>query len=88
MDVGREFLRVFDSSAPDKAAIAKEQPGGFAQATTDHVANFLECVRTRKEPVAPIEKGFHAALILQLANMSIRQGKKIRWNASTLQAEG
>jgi predicted dehydrogenase len=85
MDVGREFLRVYDSAAPDKAAISKEQPGGFAQATTDHVANFLECVRTRKEPAAPIEKGFHAALILQLANMSIKQGRRIGWDVERLQ---
>ena len=88
MDIGREFLRVYDSAEPAKTAIAKEQPGGFAQATTDHVANFLECVRTRKEPAAPMEKGFHAALILQLANMSIEQGKKIRWDAERLEVVG
>ena len=85
MDIGREFLRVYDSAEPAKTALAKEQPGGFAQATTDHVANFLECVRTRQEPAAPMEKGFHAALILQLANMSIEQDRKIRWDSDTLQ---
>ncbi|MCB1021684.1 MAG: Gfo/Idh/MocA family oxidoreductase [Acidobacteria bacterium] len=88
MDIGREFLRVYPSASPAAPSIAKEQPGGFTQATTDHVANFLECVRTRKEPAAPIEKGFHAALILQLANLSLEQGKKILWNADRLEVEG
>ncbi len=46
--------------------------------------NFLECVRTRGVPNAPIEKGFQAALILQLANISIREGRKVDWNAATL----
>ncbi len=88
MDIGREFLRIYDSAEPAKTAYAKEQPGGFAQATTDHVANFLECVRTRREPAAPMEQGFHAALILQLANMSIEQGKKIHWDAERLEVAG
>lgn len=86
MDIGREFLRIYDRDAPQTAAVAKEQPGGFAQATIDHVANFLDCVRTRKTPNAPMEKGFQAALILQLANLSIEQGRKIRWDAEKLEA--
>ncbi len=84
MDIGREFLRVYDRESPDRASFAKEQPGGFNQATIDHVMNFLECVRTRNAPNAPIEKGFQAALILQLANISIREGRKVGWNAATL----
>ena len=86
MDIGREFLRVYDREAPEATSFAKEQPGGFAQATIDHVANFLHCVRTREEPRATMEKGFQAALIVQLANLSIREGRKIRWNAETLTA--
>ena len=84
MDIGREFLRIYDHDAPEKASFAKEQPGGFAQATIDHVRNFLHCVRTRETPRATMEKGFQAALIVQLANISIREGRKVGWNADTL----
>ncbi len=84
MDVGREFLRIYDAAEPAKVAYSKEQPGGFGQATTAHVANFLECVRTRATPAAPIEKGFQAALVLQLANLALKNGRKMRWDASTL----
>lgn len=87
MDIGRESLRIYDAADPAVAALNKEVPGGFSQATVDHVENFLECVRTRETPTAPIEKGFQAALILQLANRSIEAGRKIRWNAETLEAE-
>jgi len=87
MDIGRESLRIYDAADPAVAALNKEVPGGFSQATVDHVENFLECVRTRATPTAPIEKGFQAALILQLANRSIEAGRKIRWNAETLEAE-
>lgn len=84
MDIGREFLRIYDRESPNQASFAKEQPGGFSQATINHVMNFLECIRTRNAPNAPIEKGFHAALIMQLANISIREGRKVGWDAATL----
>ena len=84
MDIGREFLRVYSRDAPETASFANEQPGGFAQATIDHVMNFLDCVRTRKAPRAPMEKGFQAALIVQLANISIREGRTVGWDAKTL----
>ena len=86
MDIGREFLRVFDRDAPETASLEKEQPGGFAAATVDHVMNFLHCVRTRETPRATIEKGFQAALIVQLANISMREGRKVGWDASALAA--
>lgn len=87
MDVGRESLRIYDAAKPSVAAIDKEEIGGFSQATADHVENFLECVRTRATPAAPIEKGFQAALVLQLANRSIQAGRKVRWNAETLESD-
>ncbi len=86
MDLGREFLRIYDAAEPSQTAYAKEQPGGFGQATSDHVANFLECVRSRATPAAPIEKGFQAALILQLANLALADGRRMRWDQTTLSA--
>ncbi len=84
MDIGREFLRIHDRDAPETASFAKEQPGGFAQATIDHVMNFLHCVRTRETPRATVEQGFQAALIVQLANISIREARKVGWDAEGL----
>ena len=84
LDIGREFLRVFPRDAPETPQFAKEQPGGFAQATIDHVMNFLHCVRTRDTPRGTIEKGFQAALIVQLANISLAEGRKVHWDAEAL----
>jgi len=87
MDLGREFLRVFPRTGPETAAVNQEQPGGFGQATIDHVKNFLECVRTRATPLAPVETGFQSALVLQMANLSVRQGRKVRWNRDEMRVE-
>ena len=40
--------------------------------TNDHVQNFLDCVRSRKEPNAPIEVGVSAARAGHIANFAMR----------------
>jgi predicted dehydrogenase len=83
MDVGREELRVYLQSAEDTPAIATKSERGFGFATDLHVQNFLECMRTRKRPTAPIALGFQAAVVPQMANISLRQGRRVQWNSKT-----
>jgi predicted dehydrogenase len=86
MDVGREFLSVYKQAEPETPAITDS--GNFDLATDAHIQNFLECVRTRKQPNATIEKGFQAALVIQMANLSLETGRRIKWNARALKIEG
>ena len=85
MDVGREFVSVYTQSRPESPE--STITGSFSEATNAHVENFLNCVRTRTPPNAPVEKGFQAVLVTLLANQSLRQGRRIRWNARTRQVE-
>ena len=41
--------------------------------------NFIECVKTRQTPVAPIDDAVRADLISHLADITIRAGCKITW---------
>lgn len=81
MDIGREDCKVYMQGAEDVAAIAKTSELGFGHATDLHVANFLECVRTRETPTAPMRVAFPAALVVQMANLSMKHGRRVRWNA-------
>ena len=87
MDIGREELKVFLKGAEDVAAIEKKSPNGFGWATDLHVQNFLECVRTRKTPTAPMRLAFQAALVVQMANLSLKQGRRVRWNQAAGRVE-
>jgi predicted dehydrogenase len=87
MDIGREDLKVFLKGAEDDPAITKHSPKGFGYATDLHVQNFLECVRTRQTPTAPMHVAFQAALVVQMANMSLKQGRRMRWNAAARKVE-
>jgi hypothetical protein len=87
MDIGREECRVYLEGAEDKAAAERKSAKGFGYATELHVQNFLECVRTRKRPTAPMVLGFQAALVVQLANISLKTGRRAKWNAAAGKVE-
>ena len=53
----------------------------------DHVQNFLECVRTRQTPTAPMKLAFQAALVVQMANLSLKQGRRLKWNRALNKVE-
>ena len=52
-----------------------------------HIQNFLDCVRSRKTPTAPMRLAFQAALVVQMANLSLKQGRRVRWNPTTGRVE-
>jgi predicted dehydrogenase len=58
----------------------KDAPSGDTQAHLDHVLNFLECVRTRKAPIANIESHYHSVVSCHLANVSLQVHRKIFWD--------
>ncbi|MDR0393653.1 MAG: Gfo/Idh/MocA family oxidoreductase [Tannerella sp.] len=42
-----------------------------------HHRNFIDCIRSRKTPNAPIEQGVLSAAMINLANLSYRSGKRL-----------
>jgi len=56
-------------------------------ATTLHVKNFLECVKSREQPVSEPEVGFYATLPCVLAIRAMREGRAIGWETSTMKAK-
>lgn len=67
--------RVFpDPGERGKPARPASQDVKGSVPTEPHVENFLECVRTRKEPNAPVEVGHHAVMGPHLANIALRRG--------------
>jgi predicted dehydrogenase len=81
MDIGREDLKVYLKGAEGEPAITAKSEKGFGWATDLHVQNFLECVRTRNKPAAPMKLAFQAALVVQMANLSLKQEHRVKWSA-------
>ena len=87
MDIGREGFRVHRQGDEETAAISFDSATGFGHATDVHVDNFLECVKSRATPTAPVELGFQAVLPALLANQSLKLGRRVRWNAEKRRME-
>jgi predicted dehydrogenase len=47
--------------------------------TITHMQNFFDCVRSRKQPNAPVEAGIAAARAGHIGNLALRKGEKISW---------
>ena len=54
------------------------EPGDY---TADHIRNFLDSVKTRQEPIEPVEVGHRTASVCHLWNIAIqRMDKKLEWD--------
>jgi predicted dehydrogenase len=88
-DVGREWYTLYpESNAVEmKASVDKRQPGSFNRAAPAHIRNFLECIRSRKDPNAPVEAGQATNIVLCMAMDSLRQGRRLKWNSQERRVE-
>jgi predicted dehydrogenase len=48
--------------------------------SNDHMANFLECVKSRKETICPAEVGHRSASMCHLGAIAVRLGRKLQWD--------
>ena len=67
-------------------ATIHEYKGGIP--TEPHVKNFLDCVKSRQEPNAPVEVGHNAVTGPHLANLALRQQKRVALSGDGLVARG
>jgi predicted dehydrogenase len=49
-------------------------------ASNNHMLNWLECIRTRKKPVADVEIGHRSATVCHLGNIARWVGRKLQWD--------
>ena len=49
-------------------------------ATGLHIRDFIDCVRTRRKPIADAETGQRSTTVSHLGNIAFRTGQKIRWD--------
>jgi predicted dehydrogenase len=69
--------------ASRNAAKPGPDDAGYKEYTERHMQNFFDCMRSRKEPVCPLELGFRTAIACQMAIASYRRGTTVRWDPGT-----
>ena len=56
--------------------------------TTNHMENFFECMKDRSDPISDVYTHHNAMTTCHLANISIRLGRKLKWNPKKEQIVG
>jgi hypothetical protein len=47
--------------------------------------NWMECVRSRKQPNAPVEAGYNHSIACIMTNAAVRTGQKATFDSTTQQ---
>ena len=58
-------------------------PMGIDDLTTEHMANWLECMRSRQQPHCTVNEGFAHAVACMMAAESYGTGRKIFWDSKS-----
>jgi len=62
---------------PDGVEVAGKEPEGDRNG---HMQNFLDCIRSGKEPNCPVELGYRVAIACRMAVESYRSGRTLHWD--------
>ena len=84
--VARGFIECSDPALLTR----EEQTIGEGQFETSagHNQNFIDCVRSRKEPIAPVEVGASTMILCCLANIAHELKRPVKWDPATLTFQG
>ena len=68
-----ESIRYYpeEVNRPKGVALAGDAP------SQNHIANWIDCMRSRKTPNAPVELGYRSAVAAHMCNLSYRQKRRI-----------
>ena len=74
---------VADTADLNKELADKDQDAQTVPAGMNHMKDFLECVGSRKKPVADIEQGYTSTAVSLLGNVALKTGRSLSIDAAT-----
>lgn len=86
LKVARGYI---ECSNPSLLPKKEEKVGkGQYEVSSPHMQNFVDCVRSRENPIAPVEVGCSTNTLCCINNIARELGRPVRWNPATLSFEG
>jgi predicted dehydrogenase len=86
LKIDRARLAFYRDDAAYAPGTLTPEPDIYVRSSGDgtiaHLQNWLDCVRSRKAPNAPIRVGHQAARTAHIANAALRAGHMVRWDAA------
>lgn len=81
-------IRVYDTIDQPRPDQKPLQQWKVENETPAHIGNWLECIKSRRQPNSTIELGQRVIIAAHLANLAYRTGKKIHWDPTKEQMVG
>jgi len=82
MNMKPNLLPELDLSSANEKVVASANTGEDVL-TSNHVRNWMECVRSRKQPNAPVEAGYSHSIATIMTNAAVRTGFKATFDEHT-----
>jgi predicted dehydrogenase len=80
--VSRGYIDCSDPSLLKKSE--KVVAAGSYEMSSPHMQNFIDCVRSRQQPIAPVEAGCSTNILCCLINIATELKRPVRWDPVTL----
>ena len=61
----------------------KDMPELYPTRPASHMQNFVDCIKSRKDPICPVETGHRSACVGHLIVIALRTGRKLQWDPVT-----
>ena len=76
------LLPEYDLSVAAEKVVTSANTGADNM-TSAHMRNWMECVRSRKQPHAPVEAGYNHSIANIMTTAALRTGKRTTFDAKT-----
>jgi len=82
MKMQPNLLEKYNLSDNTAKVVASANTGGDTL-TSAHIRNWMECIRSRKQPNAPVEAGYQHSIATIMTNAACRTGSKVTFDEKT-----
>ena len=79
-DLATTRCRASSSSSTPTTTSTGPPRAGKLDAIVNHMGNFFDCVRTRKQPISDVVSQHRSVTTCHLGNISMRLGRPLKWD--------
>lgn len=78
--INSEQMELFPEMADGKARVPAIPKQTGTDSHLEHMQNFIECIKTRKDPACTIENGRLVAMYAHMGNIAMRTQSRLEWD--------